>query len=719
VSFSEPGTYAVEYRAADREGNTSEIGRTEVVVVPASSCTFARSDDFEDGTIDPRWTLRTGPDHQITEEGGRLVLPVLWELDGAQTGPVSFAGQQVPDGDWSLTTRMTINSTSMWQSGGLYLWQSDNNFIKFGMTWHGPGRNFEMTADTPPNGTRVFTSNESADEYGTTVWLRMFRNGNAIHGQYAMDENGSPGDWVTHSGTHPVGTNPPREGEGVLVGVYAGGQQNAPWNLEAAFDHVDFTPDTAECAGELEAPSTSATIDGEAPEPSYPGPVDVQLSATDGTDADASGVAYIEHRSGTTGDWTREENTGSADPFVVEVPVTERGEQRLQYRAADNNGNVGPIKELVFAVGPGGDSDVYASDSGGMNVWVPDELAVPLDEVVTWHFDDASQGGSASAPHNVYLIRPGDPVTGGFLVGPEVVPPGGDPVDYRFDEQGTWTFYCSIHAAVRPGDDEWTGMVGTVDVGPPGPDAAAPTTTSSVTSVTAPATVRLSASDGTRANASGVAYLDYAIGGPLPADGSEGPGVTRVINSGGAEPFVHDIQISTPGTYTIAYRAVDEAGNREDAQTRTVAVTPVSTGPGPGPGPGPGGPPAGSGPGPQDEVTTAALRRLPSLKLERFLRRGVTVRTACEAGERGTLRIEVSRNQARAKLRLRRSLTIAVKRFTCGANDSTTLRVKPSRKAKRALQKARGRTLVAAVVVQVGTGRDAARDREKLVLRRR
>ncbi|HWM11991.1 MAG TPA: PQQ-dependent sugar dehydrogenase, partial [Solirubrobacteraceae bacterium] len=389
VPLSEPGTYAVEYRAADREGNISEVGRTEVIVVPASSCTFARSDDFEDGTVDPRWTLRTGPSHEITEEDGRLVLPVLWELDGTETGPVSFAGQQVPDGDWSLTTRMTIDSTAMWQSGGLYLWQSDNNFVKFGMTWHGPGRNFELTSDNPPNGTREFSANESADEYGSTVWLRLFREGNDIRGQYAMDEDGRPGEWVTHSGSRPVDTTPPREGEGVLVGVYGGGQQNAPWNLQAAFDHVDFTPDTADCAGELEAPSVSATIDGEAPEPSYPGPVAVELSATDGDDAEASGVAYIEYREGGTGAWVRQENTGGTDPFAVEVPVSEPGERTIQYRAADANGNVGPVGQLVFTVGTGGPSDVFASDEGGNPRWIPDEVDVPLDEVVTWHFDGA------------------------------------------------------------------------------------------------------------------------------------------------------------------------------------------------------------------------------------------------------------------------------------------------------------------------------------------
>ena len=78
-----------------------------------------------------------------------------------------------------MTTRVTIDNTIEWQSGGLYLWQSDNNFIKFGVTFQGAnGRNFELTSDNPPNGTREFSTNESAAGYGTTVWLRLYRQGN-------------------------------------------------------------------------------------------------------------------------------------------------------------------------------------------------------------------------------------------------------------------------------------------------------------------------------------------------------------------------------------------------------------------------------------------------------------------------------------------------------------------------------------------------------------
>ncbi len=256
VPLEGSGVYTVEYRATDREGNTSETGRTEVTVIPAASCTFNRSDEFDGTSIAQRWTLRTGPNHQITQTGGRLILPVLWELDGAENGPLSFAGQQVPDGDWSMTTRVTVNNVTEWQGAGLYLWQGNNNFVKFGYTVHSPDgtRNFELTSDNPPNGTREFSNLESGAGYGNTVWLRLYRQGSAIRGQYAKDDNGRPGAWVTHSGSRPVNTTPAREGAGVLIGPYAGGQQNGPWNLTAAFDHVHFTPDTANCGDDLDAP---------------------------------------------------------------------------------------------------------------------------------------------------------------------------------------------------------------------------------------------------------------------------------------------------------------------------------------------------------------------------------------------------------------------------------------------------------------------------------
>src|SRR5687768_16232469 len=103
---------------------------------------------------------------------------------------------------------------------------------------------------------------------------------------------------------------------------------------------------------------------------------------------------------GAAGAWTTRENTAGAEPFVVNVAVADAGEHRIQYRAADKNGNVGAIKELAFTVEDRDVSDVYASDAGGKTSWVPDAIRASPGETVTWHFDGVAQGGQASAPHN-------------------------------------------------------------------------------------------------------------------------------------------------------------------------------------------------------------------------------------------------------------------------------------------------------------------------------
>ena len=673
VPFGKPGVYTVEFRATDRAGNASESDSIQVVVVPGTACTWAKSDEFEGAALDERWSVRVDQG-QATVADGKLVLPVLWEVDGGETGPLAFAGQQVPEGDWTMTTRVTINNTQTWQSAGLYVRQSDNNFVKFGMTYHGPGRNFELTADAPPNGERVFTSNESADGYGNTVWLRMIREGNTIRGQYARDVDGQPGPWVSHGGTQPVNTNPPREGDGVLAGVYAGGQQNGPWNLTAAFDFVHYSPDTADCIDDLDAPAVSAKINGAEPQPSYPGSADVQLSATD-----PSGVASLEYRVD-GGEWVKRDNTGDADPFEVEVEVSGPGQRTVEYRATDKHGNVGALERLSFELRAGGETDVYADDRDGLNRWTPDSIRTSLGETVTWHFDGLANGGNASTWHNLYVVRPGDdPFTDGIQVGPAVIPVDAPPVEYTFDREGTWTFYCALHVA--RGETNWTGMVGTVEVGPALPDTAAPTTTATASG----AKVTLSASDGTKLNASGVAYLEYAV---------DGGSTTRVDNAAGAEPFVHALELTGPGTHTVRFGAVDGAGNREPAKSVTVTVAapppPPVGDPGPVPQPAPPPPPA---PAPGGGVT-------PSQKADlsvRAVKRTVTARKGARqvtlqvrlrnAGDATARRAKVCASLRSKRDRQRLSVPSRCRTVNVAAGKTKTVGVRV--KVKRA---ARGKT---------------------------
>ena len=98
-------------------------------------------------------------------------------------------------------------------------------------------------------------------------------------------------------------------------------------------------------------------------------------------------------------------------------------------------------------------------------------------------------------------------------------------------------------------------------------DSAAPATSSSVASgtlgnsgwYTSNPTVTISASDAT----SGVASIDWSTAPPA---------FTTVSNSANANPFTTNVAISTEGTTTVTYNALDVAGNRSANASITVKV---------------------------------------------------------------------------------------------------------------------------------------------------
>ena len=82
------------------------------------------------------------------------------------------------------------------------------------------------------------------------------------------------------------------------------------------------------------------------------GPVEVRLSATDGTGG--TGVEWTEYRID-GGGWTRSDNTASADPFVTTFTVRTRGDHTVEFRSRDRAGNVeDPPKSVSFTIEPPG-----------------------------------------------------------------------------------------------------------------------------------------------------------------------------------------------------------------------------------------------------------------------------------------------------------------------------------------------------------------------------
>jgi hypothetical protein len=92
-------------------------------------------------------------------------------------------------------------------------------------------------------------------------------------------------------------------------------------------------------------------------------------------------------------------------------------------------------------------------------------------------------------------------------------------------------------------------------------------------------------------------------------------------------------------------------------------------GPGPGPGPAPTPGPLPS-PRPTPETPTAThLSRLPTTTLARFLKRGGRIRSRCEFGLRGTVKLQLARTTAR-RLGLRKHTTLV--RIEMGSEAAKT-----------------------------------------------
>jgi len=104
-----------------------------------------------------------------------------------------------------------------------------------------------------------------------------------------------------------------------------------------------------------------------------------------GAPAPGSGVDYTEYRvttNGTAGEWQRNTNTASADPFTSSATVSAVGSHTVEYRSADKAGNTETVKSVSFNIAePSGEDDEVEGDVVGT---VPLRLAISLSGAATF-----------------------------------------------------------------------------------------------------------------------------------------------------------------------------------------------------------------------------------------------------------------------------------------------------------------------------------------------
>ncbi len=261
----------------------------------------------------------------------------------------------------------------------------------------------------------------------------------------------------------------------------------------------------------------------------YVGSASVAISATD--EDGGSGVGGIQYAVGEAGDWI---------PYTAPVVVDQVGSHKVRYRALDKAGNMSAEKSVEFTVVPPASDDTAPPDtsatvSGEQNA---DGTYVDMATVTV----SASDTGSG-----VNTIE--------YAVGSGAWQPYTAPV--MVHQVGTHT--VRYRATDKAGNVAAEKSVRFTVVAAPPQD-----TTPPVTGVTV---------DGTR-NSDG-AYVKNAKVTVSATDEHGGSGVDRIEYSLDGGPYIAysiPVVVDRAGAHTLAYRAIDKAGNTSAARTVSFAV---------------------------------------------------------------------------------------------------------------------------------------------------
>jgi glucose/arabinose dehydrogenase/PKD repeat protein/type 1 glutamine amidotransferase len=220
---------------------------------PLTCVTGPVSDEFDSPALLPKWAMRNAPGAPITQAGGTLRLPVTsGDINEASTGPVSFAGQPVPAGDWTATTKITLDHSSHWQWAGLVVHQSDDEYNKLAFVRHQNGtRLVEFQSET--NGSRTTPAAPVvAADFPSTIHLRFTNVAGKLSGAYSADGEA----WTSLNGTLDLKT-----GSGARIGLMAAGDLGTTPRV-AQVDWFRVTPDQAAPAVAADDEFDGSALDG-------------------------------------------------------------------------------------------------------------------------------------------------------------------------------------------------------------------------------------------------------------------------------------------------------------------------------------------------------------------------------------------------------------------------------------------------------------------------
>ncbi|MEV4810976.1 ThuA domain-containing protein [Micromonospora avicenniae] len=343
---------------------------------------LAPSDEFDGDQLDGcRWNeVVRYVSSKVAMTGGQLRIETQpGDINGSNpVSPRNFILQDLPDGDWTIQTRLTPTMLHRWQLAGFLVYADDDNYVKFDVVaTNAGGSPTDLRAElvSERNGQFGNGGNRSVDVAETTEsgWydLRLKRTGNT----YSAEISDGGVNWTSLG--DPVTNDATMTSFGLMA---LGPEQVSP--VTVAFDYfrvVDTTP-----------PSVSVTVDPATPNGDngwYVSPVTVSATGAD----DSGRPVRISYRIG-DGEWV---------DYRQPVAVTDDGTRELRFRAVDEYGNVSPESVVPLRVDATGPTVKFGGIEDGGSYQLGKELPIT-----------ASAADPASGVASVVVTLDGEPVSG-------------------------------------------------------------------------------------------------------------------------------------------------------------------------------------------------------------------------------------------------------------------------------------------------------------------
>ncbi|HEY1105347.1 MAG TPA: DUF1349 domain-containing protein, partial [Agromyces sp.] len=571
------------------------------------------SDEFEAPVVGAAWALRSGT-VPVTQSAGALNLPVTaGDINEASTGPVSFAGKDLPTGAWEATTKLTLAHTSHWQWAGLVVHQSDDEYNKLAFVRNQNGNRFiEFQSETGGSRTTAAAPTLPAD-FPSTIHLKLTSDGTTLTGAYSADGT----SWTPLAGSLQLKQD-------ARIGLMAAGDLGST-PVVAKADWFRFAPEPVPGAAvtpndefdgtSLDGCRWSETVrydsnhlrvaDGHLKIETQPGDVNgtnpitprnfVLTKAPEGDwVATTKFTAPLKHRWQLAGlmMWADDDNYVKADVVAYNNPGTAldlRAELAGEVDAqgiGNRNLNIADSSESGYwYIRVTKTGDVYTAEvsDGGVNwtsIGAGITFAKPLrglglmaigpqqEEPVVVGFDSftlETEQADETAPTTTLTWSPAEPdgEDGWYTAAPsfalEATDADGTGVastEYAIGD-GAWTAYTEPVAVTGEGEAtvafRSTDVAGNVEEAGTSTvkvDTVAPVTTATVEAGDGDAVVTLAATDDT----SGAAGTEFRVDG------------------GAWAAYADPIVVSGAGDHTVDYRSVDVAGNLEDDQTARLTI---------------------------------------------------------------------------------------------------------------------------------------------------